>query len=100
MRNTTSKYPTSIDDKIFFQDINLDQLSVMNQYRNYIANQQYTEASNLLNDSDLDFYGAWLMNLFENRLVAIETYLLNKPNVNIVQYNGTAPTKQGANWIS
>lgn len=99
MRNTSSNFPTSIDDRTFLHDISLDQLDTVNEYRNYIANGNYTQASELLNNSDVGFYGAWILNLFENRLVAIENYVqsLNKPR--FVQYGGEEPTTQGSHWV-
>lgn len=99
MRDISSNFPTSIDDRIFLHDISLDQLDTVNEYRNYIANGNYTQASELLNNSDVGFYGAWVLNLLENRLVAIENYVQSLDKPYFVQYGGEEPTEEGSHWV-
>ena len=99
MKNTTSKFPSMIDDRVFFEDINLTQLDIKNQYEQLLQQGKYTEASQLLNNSDVDFYGAWILNLLENRLLNIQTYLQDETKPHLVDYN-TQPTTNGAHWIS
>ena len=101
MKNTSTKFPNEIDDRIFFQDISLNDLEIWEEYKSLISSESYTSASRLLNDSEIDFYGAWLFNLLENRLEAIGSFLLQKNNKPTLQtYSRTEPTaKNGLHWI-
>ena len=59
-------------------------------------------ASEYLNNSEVFFYGAWILNLFENRLCAIGNYAINILPKNILtQYYENEPenTYKGMNWI-
>ena len=74
----------------------------MQKYYRYLETGNYTRATELLNNSDVFFYGAWILNLLENRLYAMENYLMNeeeKPT--LVTYQSTEPINayQGMNWI-
>lgn len=93
MRDFSTKYPTNIDNRIFFQDISIDKLEIMKRYQTFIAASAYTNASNYINDSDVSFYGAYLLNMLEERLIAIENYVIHvmeKPD--IVAYSDEEPT--------
>ena len=93
MKNTNSVFPDGIDPRFYFSDMSLDDVSLMSTYQELIKNGKYSEASELLNDSDISFYGAWVLNLFENRLRNIGAYLLTKekPKANI--YQSSEPTE-------
>lgn len=100
MKDTSTKFPTEIDSRIFFQDISLDDLDVWEQHKTLISSGSYTKASELLDDSEIDFYGAWLLNLLENRLEAIGSFLLQKNKTNLQVYSGVEPVaKTGLHWI-
>lgn len=94
MKDYSTVFPDNIDDRQFFQDINIEQLSVMTKFNNMIAAGAYTAASEYINAAGVPFYGAWVLNLFEERLYAIETYLVDeveKPE--LVVYTDTEPTE-------
>lgn len=78
--NPISYYPTKIDEMIFFQDINLENMEIMNHYSNLIAQGKYTEASGYIGQQE-NIYGffADFFNLIENRINNLQEYLLNKP---------------------
>lgn len=100
MKDTSTKFPTEIDSRIFFQDISIDDLDVWEQHKTLISSESYTKASELLNDSEIDFYGAWLLNLLENRLEAIGSFLLQKNKPNLQVYSSVEPVaKAGLHWI-
>lgn len=93
MKDYSTKYPTSIDDRIFFQDTCIDKLEIMEKYQRLINAGAYSSASDYINKSDVSFYGAFLLNMLEERLIAIENYAvyeLEKPD--IVAYSDTEPT--------
>lgn len=101
MRNTVTQFPSSVDDRIYFQDINLSQLNTKTNFETYLAASQYTDASNELNNANIDFFGASVLNLLENRLVAIENYLLTLTKPSLTAYQSTEPTNVGIGftWI-
>ena len=93
MRDYSTKYPTSIDDRIFFQDISIDKLEIMKRYQAFIADGAYTNASNYINNTSVSFYGAYILNMLEERLIAIEDYVVHvmeKPDM--VAYSDEEPT--------
>ena len=92
MKDFSTKFPTSIDDRIFFQDICIDKLKIMEKYQKFISAGAYTNASNYINSSNVSFYGAYILNLLEVRLIAIEEYLETLEKPDIVAYTDTEPT--------
>ena len=72
--NQTSVYPTLPDDLIFFQDPDIEIAPLLQQYYEYINNNEFEEAADYLNRTDLHFYGAGLLNMIENRLLKTEQY--------------------------
>ena len=101
MRNVYTQFPYAVDDRIYFQDINLSQLTTKTNFETYLANSQYTDASAELNNANIDFFGASVLNLLENRLVAIENYLLTLIKPQLTAYQSTEPTGVGVGftWI-
>lgn len=101
MRDTSTKFPTEIDSRIFACDINLKQVPIMQEYYRYLESGNYTRATELLNNSDVFFYGAWTLNLLENRLCAIGDYVMQLEKPTLVTYQSTEPRNayQGMNWI-
>ena len=91
MKNTDTKFPNSIDDRVFMQDININQVPIMNRYYSLLSNGNYTQASELLNNSEVYSYGAWCLNLIENRLYAIGNYVMNLEDINLVTYSESEP---------
>ena len=101
MRNVTTQFPSAIDDRIYFQDINLSQLNTKANFESYLDIEDYTNASNELNNANIDFFGASVLNLLENRLVALENYILTLTKPQLTAYQSTEPTNVGVGftWI-
>ena len=68
-----------VDDRLYFSDISISKQPLMEQYQALIAEGHYNDALDLIEDED--FYGAWLLNLLENRLTNLFTYIhgMTKP---------------------
>lgn len=101
MRDVYTQFPSAVDDRIYFQDINLSQLNTKTNYESYLDAREYSNASAELNDANIDFFGASVLNLLENRLVAIETYLLTLTKPQLTAYQSTEPdgVDVGFTWI-
>lgn len=103
MKNIDTKFPNGIDDRAFMQDINIEQVPIMNKYYSLLSNGNYTQASELLNKSEVYSYGAWCLNLIENRLNAIGNYLKTLEEIKLVTYSETEPSESelydGMTWI-
>lgn len=78
--NPISYYPNKIDEMIFFQDNNLENVENMDHYNDLVAHGKYTEASDYVSQQE-GVYGffADFFNLIENRIYNTQEYLLNKP---------------------
>ena len=50
--NPVSYYPNKIDEMIFFQDNNLENVEIMNQYNALIAQSKYSEANDYINQQE------------------------------------------------
>lgn len=103
MKNVTTKFPLQIDDRVFFQDINIDQVPILQRYQTLLSNGQYSTASEYLNNSEVFFYGAWCLNLIENRLFAIGNYVIDLEEINLVINNKNEPStdnlEDGITWL-
>ena len=103
MKNINTKFPNSIDDRVFAMDISINQVPIMNQYYSLLNSGAYTKASELLNNSEVFSYGAWCLNLLENRLNAIGKYVMDLEDINLITYIETEPSESevfdGMNWI-
>ena len=47
--NPTSYYPQKIDDRVFFQDNDLERTDVVNHYNKLISRGKYDEANDYIN---------------------------------------------------
>ncbi len=103
MRNIDTKFPDNIDSRIFFCDVNADQVPIMKNYYTFLNAANYTLASEYLNNSEVFFYGAWLLNLLENRLCAIGDYVIKEGKPKLTIYKSSEPsddeTYEGMTWI-
>ena len=103
MKNTDTIFPDGgIDSRVYAQDITLNDLETFSKYQTLIAQGKYTEASDLLNNSDVYFYGAWMLNLLEKRLQAIGNYVRNLEDEVLTCGSESEPENvtYGTNWIS
>ena len=100
-----SVYPDNFDPLIFFQDANIERAPLLSQYYEYLRNNNFSAARDYLYDSTLDFYGACLLNMIEDRLYTVEDNIEDvvgeKPE--IVVYRQTEPkdkmTEECFNWV-
>jgi hypothetical protein len=100
MKNTYTIFPSGIDSRVYAQDINLENVSVFNEYQSLLSREKYTDASTFLNNSNVDFYGAWMLNLLENRLYAIDKYIASMEKPKLTIYQSEEPiTDNGMTWI-
>ena len=72
MRDTSTKFPSEIDNRIFVQDISINQVPIMQEYYKYLESGNYTRVTELLNNSDVFFYGAWVLNLLTKECVGLD----------------------------
>ena len=106
VRPEQSVYPEEFDELIFFQDANIETSPELGQYYQYLNMNNFDGARDYIVNSRLDFYGAWFLNLIENRLYAVETNVEeivgDKPE--IVVYSATEPKSKMVldecfNWV-
>ena len=104
MRNTQTVFPNGVDELQFFSDISIDQVPIMENYLRLLNSGNYTSASEYLKNSGVFYYGAWFLNMMENRLRTIGNYLTNLEDLNLVTYSDSEPSESeifdGMNWIS
>ena len=104
MRNTQTVFPNGVDELQFFSDISIDQVPIMENYLRLLNSGNYTSASEYLKNSGVFYYGAWFLNMMENRLRAIGNYLTNLEDLELVTYSDSEPSElevfDGMNWIS
>lgn len=81
--NPISYYPQKIDDRIFFQDNDLERIETVNHYNKLISKGKYDEADNYINQQK-EIYGLFpdYLNLIENRIYHLQTHLLNDQQKN------------------
>ena len=103
MRNTQTVFPNGVDELQFFSDISIDQVPIMENYLRLLNSGNYTSASEYLKNSGVFYYGAWFLNMMENRLRTIGNYLTNLEDLNLVTYSDSEPSESevfdGVNWI-
>ena len=104
MRNTQTVFPNGVDELQFFSDISIDQVPIMENYLRLLNSGNYTSASEYLKNSGVFYYGAWFLNMMENRLRTIGNYLTNLEDLKLVTYSDSEPSESevfdGMNWIS
>ena len=104
MRNTQTVFPNGVDELQFYSDISIDQVPIMENYLRLLNSGNYTSASEYLKNSEVFYYGAWFLNMMENRLRTIGNYLTNLEDLELVTYSDSEPSESevfdGMNWIS
>lgn len=77
---TMSHYPDGVDKMIFFQDVSLDQMDIMNQYNNLICQGKFSEANKFISQQEgICGYFADFLNAIENRIYNLQNHLIEKP---------------------
>ena len=93
MRNTQTVFPNGVDELQFFSDISIDQVPIMENYLRLLNSGNYTSASEYLKNSGVFYYGAWFLNMMENRLRTIGNYLTNLEDLELVTYSDSEPSE-------
>ncbi len=90
--NPSSYYPDKIDPLIFFQDVDLEHLEIMEHFQNLIREEKYSEASKYINQQN-GIHGAFagLFNLIENRVYKLQRHLLAKEDINLHHFSEIEP---------
>ena len=103
MRNTQTVFPNGVDELQFYSDISIDEVPIMENYLRLLNSGNYTSASEYLKNSGVFYYGAWFLNMMENRLRTIGNYLTNLEDLELVTYSDSEPSESevydGMNWI-
>ena len=103
MRNTQTVFPNGVDELQFYSDISIDQVPIMENYLRLLNSGNYTSASEYLKNSGVFYYGAWFLDMMENRLRTIGNYLTNLEDLELVTYSDSEPSElevfDGMNWI-
>ena len=88
-----------IDNRLYFSDISINKESMMNEYQSLLSQGRFDDALDLIQDED--FYGAWLLNLLENRLHNLYIYIdgLDKPVLETYQTGEPSGVSVGMVWI-
>lgn len=98
--DTVFVYPDyDIDSRLYFSDISISKEPIMNEYQRLLSLEQYDDALDLIQDED--FYGAWLLNLLENRLHNLYIYINSciKPMLEVYQDQEPVGVEIGTVWI-
>ncbi len=79
--NPTSRYPEKIDERIFFQDNDLNVIEFVDHYHKLISKGRYNDANAYI-DQHKNIYGLFpaYLNMIENRIRNLQEYLLKKPS--------------------
>ena len=96
-------FPEQIDSRLFMSDTDLEHIDLLQQYQNLLRRKKYSDASDLLENSDSFYYGASLFNLLEDRLHRIGQYLIAKEDKETIgYYQTTTPVspRKGTFWIA
>ena len=93
MRNTQTVFPNGVDELQFYSDISIDQVPIMDNYLRLLNSGNYTSASEYLKNSGVFYYGAWFLNMMENRLRTIGNYLTNLEDLELVTYSDSEPSE-------
>lgn len=93
--NPISSYPAKVDDLVFFQDNDLENIGVADEYNQLINKGKYDEANQYVNENG-SIYGffADFFNLIENRIYSLQEYESEKyktPKIQpFVHYDSTS----------
>ena len=110
--NTISHYPDGVDPMIFFQDVSLDKMDIINEYNQKISQGKYSEASKFISQQeDICGYFADFFNAIENRIYNLQKHLLDKPpkknsfishkisDTELEELSDELPIEEGMFWI-
>lgn len=95
-------FPETIDERIFFSDADYSQNHILKEYQQLYNDGQYSNATKLLRDSGINYFGASLLTSLEDQIVMIENYINNSDNESFMKIMYPIPPnlKTGDHWIS
>lgn len=77
--NPISNYPNKVDELVFFQDNDLENIGIVVEYNKLISQGKYDEALKYVDENGTIYgYFAPFFNLIENRIYNLQEYILNK----------------------
>lgn len=92
MISEASNFPNEIDPMTFFQDVDLDHKDEMDKYYSLVAKGEFDNAESfLLETNGLHGYFAQLFNAFENRISAVQEFLLSQEEETPTQQKPESP---------
>lgn len=93
-----------VDERRFMGDLDITNSPVMKTYQKLIQQSKYTEARDLLNQSNVFSYSAWFFNMINNRLHAIDDHMTKTfgPRPEYTKYQDPEPTRVPlyTSWVS
>lgn len=92
-------FPEAVDDRIYFQNLQATEVPINNEFLELLDASSYSEAVQTLNDNAVNYYGANLFNHLENRLVAIEDFIINKETGQVFKFQYEKPDNVQM-WLS
>lgn len=108
MHTTSTVFPSKIDPRQFFSDVQLQHAVIHDEYNELIKSTNYQGASQYLyrvveqGNVNMDYNGAYLWNRFDKIIRAIEDYATTMDSTNARPiYSPTKPTSPQATtvWI-
>lgn len=93
-----SSFPDKIDPLIFFQDIDISQVSILEEYQRLIRMGMYDKADEYMKYHNIHGYCAALFNLIENRILSMQEYLFTKEKMNPTKQQTTEPSNAVTNY--
>lgn len=97
-----SQYPEQIDSMSFFHDNSLDKTDIINRYNSFIGQKKYEQANELITKQEnIQGYFAHCFNAIENRIEALQEYLLTKRPKELFIHSDAEPTQiiENTIWI-
>ncbi len=78
MKTKISSYPSKVDVRSYFSDVNLMNAGMLKEHRTLMSAKRYQEASERLHESGIDYYSAELFNYLEDCVYKIGQILQHK----------------------
>lgn len=100
--NYISTFPSGIDSLVFFHDVDLKNLPIMEAYNNMISSNRFTDANIFISQqNDIHNYSADLFNYIENMIFNWHKCILEKEKYNPHRYSSIEPETISLNevWI-
>lgn len=88
-----SIFPSGIDRRIYFSDINIDGVPIMDTYNQLISERKYTEANNFISQQNVvHHYSADLFNYIEAIIESTQEYISNLEKYNPFHTSDAEPS--------